>query len=45
MNVHLIGYARVSTTAQDLAQQREQLAAAGCGRVLGSFAGGGEILR
>jgi DNA invertase Pin-like site-specific DNA recombinase len=29
----LLGYARVSTDAQDLANQREQLAAAGCSRI------------
>src|SRR5690554_388884 len=29
----LLGYARVSTDAQDLTNQREQLAAAGCSRI------------
>ncbi|GIG30128.1 recombinase family protein [Cellulomonas marina] len=37
---HLLGYARVSTTAQDVSLQRDALAAAGCARIWVDVASG-----
>lgn len=41
----MIGYARVSTTDQDLAAQRQALAAAGCGLIVEETASGADAAR